>query len=171
MVKLRSIRDGRAAIRNAAEALDAEYGVSDFFEFLPIARGQLQSWIGDEFVRTKRTEGGVRVFDFDALARAAILRHISSTLPRASLGQIVKRIDHELRDQSFEDALGRTRDNPLKLRFEIFGESGDAGAGPADEVTAEDLGSPIGVEISINVTRTCTRLVKHIVESGGSPNA
>ena len=111
------------------------------------------------------------MFDFDALARAAILRHISATLPRASLGQILQRIDHELRDQSFEDALGRAPDNPLILRFEIYGESAVAGGGPIDEVIAQDLGSPIGVEISINVTKTCARLVAHIVSSEGSPSA
>ena len=171
MSKVRSIRDSRPAIQNAAEALTASYGVADFFEFLPISRGQLQSWISDEFVKAKRIERGVRVFDFDGLARAAILRHISATLPRARLGRIVHRIDHELRDQSFEDALGRAPDNPLILRFEIFGESGGAGGGGPDEFTAEDLGSPVGVEISINVTRTCVRLVEQIVSPEGSHNA
>ena len=112
-----------------------------------------------------REDRGVRVFNFSALVDAAVARSINNALPRIPLKPIMQRIDQQRR-LNIEEALARPASDPYLMPIEISGiESSDVRNSPKVAVTGEFLGSPVEIQITIDLTRICAELVLGIIKS------
>ena len=167
MAKQRSFSDGRARITSIEDALRSKYGVGDLRKFAEITRGQIQSWLSDGIIEPIDIDRGVRVFNFETLAIAAIAQQITGSFPRLPpLRLFFDDLAHQLADENWYDLI--TAKGGKVYKVEIAGEVIDeVGEGSGTDLTVEDIGSPIGIEIGVDVGRICQRLITRILTSKG----
>ena len=169
MAKQRSIRDGRAPITSVEEVLRATYGFGDLEKFADVTRGRFQLWFAEGVV-TAGMQRGVRAFNFEALATAAIAHQIATTFPRLPpLEPIMDKLQKKLAKVDWKKVASARGGKIFKI--EVVGrDTADVGEGEA-EVSAQDIGSPVGMEISVNVGKIAARLIDRILTAERSSTA
>lgn len=168
MKKLRSIQDGRPSIQSINDVLKANYGAADIRKINNLTRGEYQSWSAQGIIRSTRTDGGVRIFEFRTLLAAEIAKTLARQSRRTSLGVINAVID-ELRNRKIDpaEAIDPPKAKPVTIEVEIPDVDTDA-AGESDSVVVEPLGSPLAILVRVDVTRVAQALAKKIISQAKS---
>ena len=160
MTERRSIRRSRPPIRSAEEAVHADYGASDLYDIVGIKRGQFQTWLSDGSIKPSRMDQGLRVFGFDALAMAAIAKVIIQRFGRIDIRMIMEDLANQLANENWRDLA--TRNGGKVFRIEVFDvAAADVGEDTGSDLTTEDIGgSPVSVDIKVNVGNIAARLIR-----------
>ena len=170
MTEQRSIRRSRPPIRSAEQAVHADYGAGDLYEFVGIKRGQFQTWLSYGFFKPSRMDHRLRVFGFVALVLATIAKLITQRFTRVSIRRIMEDIANQIADENWHD-LAIAKGGKF-LEFEILDEdTGDVSESSGTELTVEDAGSPVGILIRVDIATICQQLIARILATEGSPNA